>query len=119
MSFSIANNAGWYDAIPFSQPNDSTTPLSLSGIYFHAELRLSVEDASNKLDISSASNPPGFISDDAGGILYFSVDVSLTKRLTPGVYVMHITATDSVSGMVRSLCECGPCMVTVLMGVTR
>lgn len=119
MSFSIVNNAGWYDFIAFTQPNNPSAPLNISGINFHAELRTAVDDASNRLDISSTGTPPGFISDDVNGILYFSVDVSLISKLSPMVYVMDIVAIDIASGINRSLCEGGPCLVTVLQGVTR
>jgi hypothetical protein len=119
MSFSITNNAGWYDQIMFTQPNNQSAPLNLSGIDFHAELRVSVDDASNKLDMSSLSSPPQFIVGGNTGILFFSVDVSLIVNLKPTVYVMDIVAIDFVSGIKRNLCEGGPMMVTILEGVTR
>ena len=119
MSFSIANHAGWYDIIAFTQPNNPNAALDISGINFHAELRSAVDDASNRLDISSTDTPVGFVNGGVSGILYFAVDASLIMKLTPMVYVMDIIAIDIVSGVKKNLCEGGPCLVTVLMGVTR
>lgn len=119
MTFSITNNAGWYDSIVFTQSSDSTHPLDISSIDFHAELRLSVSDPSNKLDMASSNSPPQFVVGGSNGTLFFSVDVSLVSKLSPGDYVMDIIAIDVVSQMKRNLCEGGPCIVTVLQGVTR
>lgn len=119
MTFSIANNAGWYDSIVFTQPNNSSAPLDISSINFHAELRSSVSDASNRLDMSSSAASPQLVVDSAAGTLFFSVDASLVSKLSPGVYVMDMLAIDVVSGMIRNLCEVSPCMVTVIQGVTR
>jgi hypothetical protein len=119
MTFSITNNAGWYDALVFPNPQDNSKPLDISGIDFHAELRSSAGDASNKLDISTLSTPKQFTVDGPAGTLYFSVDVTKVNHLTPGIYVMDILAIDTASGMVFNLCEAGPIQVTILQGITR
>ena len=120
MTFSIANNAGWYDSLVFTQANNSNAPLDISSINFHAELRLSAADASNWLDMSTSVTPaPQLVNGGSNGTLYFSVDVSLIKKLSPGQYVMDILAIDIVTGMMRNLCEGGPCLVNIIQGVTR
>ena len=119
MAFSIANNAGWYDTLLFTKPNDSSSPLDISSINFHAELRTAVNDANNRLDMSTTNSPPQLVNGGANGQLFFSVDVTLIVRLTPGLYVMDMIAIDIVSGMVKSLCEIQPISVTVIQGVTR
>ncbi|SRR5580765_203535 len=119
MTFSIVNNAGWYDSLVFTHPSDSTKPLDISSINFHAELRSSVADPSNRLDISSSSSPPQFIVGGANGTLFFSVDAALIIKLSAADYVMDILAIDIATGLIRNLCEGGPCTVTVLQGVTR
>jgi len=119
MSFSITNNAGWYDILTFPDPSNTSKPLDITGIDFHAELRASVGDANNLLDMQSFTSPPQLVVGGANGTLFFSVDASLTKKLKPAVYVMDIIAIDHATGMVRSLCEGGPIQVTVLEGVTR
>ena len=119
MTFSITNNAGWYDMLTFPDPANTSAPLNITGIDFHAELRASVGDANNLLDMKSSVSSPQFIVGGANGTLFFSVDVSLIKRLRPAVYVMDMLAIDIVTGMVRSLCEGAPIQVTVLEGVTR
>lgn len=118
MAFSITTNAGWYDQILFTQPN-SSLPLNISGIDFHAELRTSPDNASNKLDLSSLNRPPQFLVGGTNGTLFFSVDVSLIDNLSPGPYVMDILAIDYVNGMVRNLCEGTPIQVTIFQGITR
>jgi hypothetical protein len=122
MTFSIANNAGWYDVILFTISPDSSEPLDISGIDFHAELRSSVGDAQNFLDmntIAEAQTIAEFISGGVSGKLFFNVDVSLIKKLPAAVYVMDMIATDIVSQMVKSLCEVEPIQVTVIQGITR
>jgi hypothetical protein len=123
MSFSITNNAGWYDILTFPDPMNTSTPLDITGIDFHAELRASVGDANNLLDMQSqgltVTGTPQLINGGSNGTLFFSVDVSLVKKLKPAVYVMDIIAIDHETGMVRSLCEGSPIQVTVLQGVTR
>lgn len=119
MSFSITNNAGWYDQIQFTQSLSSTAPLDISGINFHAELRTAVGDPTNRLNMSSTATPAQFVVGGTNGILFFSVDVTLTINLSPMPYVMDILAVDAASGMVRNLCEGGPINVTVIEGVTR
>jgi|SRR6516162_4267215 len=121
MTFSIANNAGWYDVLLFTSPTNSEAPLDISGINFHAELRIAVGDAQNWLDMNTA---PAFgvgqlINGALTGQLFFSVDVSLIAKLSPRVYVMDMIATDISSGMIKSLCEVQPIQVTVIQGVTR
>lgn len=119
MSFSIANNAGWYDSLIFTQSANNTAPLDISSIDFHAELRSSAADPSNKLDMSSMATQPQFVVGGINGTLFFSVDASLIVKLSPGVYVMDMVAIDIVTQMKRNLCEGGPIAVTVLQGVTR
>jgi len=121
MSFSIANNAGWYDVLFFTSPTDSEKPLDISGINFHAELRLSVMDAQVFLDMSTApaSGQSQLVSGGYTGQLFFSVDVSFISKLSPQVYVMDMVAIDISSGMVKSLCEIEPIQVMVIEGVTR
>ena len=121
MTFSITNNAGWYDILTFPDPANASAPLDITGIDFHAELRAAVGDANNLLDMKSQGliGAPQLVVGGVNGTLFFSVDVSLTKKLTPAVYVMDMVAIDHDTGMVRSLCERGPIQVTVLQGVTR
>jgi hypothetical protein len=119
MTFTIANNAGWYDTLTFPDPADPTQPLNITGIDFWAELRTSPEDISNKLDMKSFVSSPQFVVGGTNGTLYFSVDVTLIKKLAPTVYQMDILAIDHATGMVRNLCELGPIAVTVIQGVTR
>jgi hypothetical protein len=123
MTFSIANNAGWYDILLFTDPADPSKPLDISGIDFHAELRSSVGDSQNFLDMNTISKAPlaiaEFISGGVSGKLFFNVDVSLIRKLTSAVYVMDMIATDITSQMVKSLCEVEPILVTVIEGVTR
>jgi hypothetical protein len=120
MAFSITNNAGWYDVLFFTTASGAA--LDISSINFHGELRTTAGDASNRLDLVSAPVPPApqtLVSGGQSGKLYFSVDVSLIRNLTPGVYVMDILAIDVVSGMVRNLCEIIPIQVAIIQGVTR
>jgi hypothetical protein len=117
MTFSITNNSGWYDVLAFVNTNGS--PLDISGIDFHAELRSSADDASNKLDMATNNSPPQLINGGPNGLLFFSVDVSLIKKLSPGIYVMDILAIDMASKMVFNLCEETTVMVTILQGITR
>ncbi len=119
MTFSVTNNAGWYDVLYFYQANNPSVPLDLSGMDFHAELRLSVGDGRNCLDLSTTNNPPQFVNGGTTGALFFSVDVTLMAKLTPGVYQMDLLTTDIVSKMIRNLCEVQPIVVTVNEGVTR
>lgn len=119
MTFSITTNGGWYDVISFLTPGTISTPLDISGIDFHAELRRTVGDANNILDMSTTNTPPQFISGGTSGNLFFSVDVSLLIKLTAGIYVMDMLAKDTVTGMVRNLCEQAPIVVTVNQGITR
>lgn len=119
MTFSITNNAGWYDLLIFPDPADTSQPLDISGINFHSELRSSINDPSNLLDISSLNYPPSFIVGGTNGNLVFSVDVTLVKRIAAGTYVMDMLAIDTASGMVRNLCEKELIIVTVNQGVTR
>lgn len=117
MAFSICTNGGWYDSIFFLTPQGF--PLDISGINFHAELRLTAGDARNQLDISTYANPPTMVNGGSSGALYLSVDVSFISNLSPGQYVMDVLAIDIASGMVRNLCEAAPLQVTVSQGVTR
>src|SRR6516225_708845 len=103
MTFSIANNAGWYDVLLFTSPTNSEAPLDISGINFHAELRI-------------AFGVGQLINGALTGQLFFSVDVSLIAKLSPRVYVMDMIATDISSGMIKSLCEVQPIQVTVIQG---
>jgi hypothetical protein len=121
MTFSIVNNAGWYDVILFTSPANSEAPLDISGIDFHAELRVAVGDAQNWLDMSTspAIGQAQFVNGAITGQLFFSVDVSLIVKLSPRVYVMDMIATDITSKMVKSLCEVEPIQVMVIQGVTR
>lgn len=118
MTFSITTTGGWYDAIPFFDPATGL-PLDLSGITFHAELRRTVSDAQNVLDLSSATSPATLINGKTSGVLYFSADATLFTNMKPGIYMMDILATDDLSVMVRNLCEQAPIAVTVNQGVTR
>jgi hypothetical protein len=119
MTFSITNNAGWYDTLFFTQPGSVSIPLDISGINFHAELRRTVADSKKWLDLSTLGNPAQLINGASNGNLFFSVDASLTVNLTPQTYEMDMLAIDMASGIVRNLCEGGPMLVTVLQGVTR
>lgn len=105
--------------LTFPDPTNTSKPLDITGIDFHAELRTSASDPGNKLDMRSYTSSPQIVVGDHNGTLFFSVDVSLIKVLTPGVYVMDILVIDHVTGMVRNLCEGGPISVTVLQGITR
>jgi hypothetical protein len=118
MGFSITNNGGWYDILTFPDPTNTSKPLDLTGIDFHAELRTQVGDPSNRLDMKSSISNPQFRVGGNTGTLFFTVDVSLTQKLSPGMYVMDMLAIDMVTGMVRNLCEGGPINVTVLQGIT-
>lgn len=119
MTFSITTNAGWYDTIIFTQVNNVALPLDISGIDFHAELRTSVEDSRNCLDMKTSVYPPKLINGGVSGELFFSVDVSFISNIKPEIYVMDILAIDIKTGMVRNLCELEPIVVTLIQGVTR
>lgn len=119
MAFAITNTGGWYDTLYFTQPANATAPLDLSGINFHAELRKTVMDSQNMLDLATTNNPPQLINGGASGALFFSVDASLLSALSPFTYVMDMLAIDIATGMTRNLCELEPIAVTVNKGVTR
>lgn len=121
MGFSIANNAGWYDVLSFTSPTNPNNPLDISGINFHAELRSSINDSQNYLDMNTApaTGQSQLINGGQNGLLFFSVDVSLMSKLSAKTYVMDMIATDITSKMVKSLCEVQPIQVTVIEGITR
>lgn len=118
MTFSITTTGGWYDTLNFLQPSGLAV-LDISGIDFHAQLRKTATDSQNILDFSTLNVPPQLVNGGTNGNLYFSADVSFFKNLKPGVYAMDILAIDTVTSMVRNLCELAPIAVTVNQGVTR
>lgn len=115
-SFIVTTNGGWYDTISFVSFVGGP-PLDLTGMNFHAEMRLSVQDPGNKLDMSTAQGT--LLNGGINGQMLFNVPAASMAKLSSGLYVMDILATDIGTSIVRNLFEAAPANVTVIEGITR
>lgn len=119
MKVTITNNSGWYDQLFFTQAKGSIVPLDLTGLDFHAELRIKELDTNIRLDMTTKTDPPTLINGLTTGMLSWSVPFETIQKLPTAVYTMDIVAIEKSTNRIKNLFETGPALVTVLQGVTR
>ncbi|MGA2491849.1 MAG: hypothetical protein ABSF67_02735 [Roseiarcus sp.] len=112
-SLSIATNADLRASLLFTQAG-SSTPLDLTGIAFHMQVRLATDETQIALDLSTANG--GLINGGTDGTLSLIAPALETAQIEPGVYVADLLAT--ADGAIVNLFESAPMAVTVQRGVT-
>lgn len=131
-SIPVVRNAGWYDQMQFSWPTNSPNagqPLDLTGIAFFAQLRETVNDTVNLLDMSTVNQL--LVNGGDLGTLAFRVPRDKPasgspyhmSRLPAGITaVMDIIAQgtdEDGTMMILNLCQAGgPLTVQIGAGVT-
>lgn len=111
-SLSITNNGDWRQTIQFVATG-TTTPIDLTGISFHSQVRSSAESAVVLLDLSTDDGT--LVIDAPAGRLSWAVPESMLTTLR-GDYVTDIIA--EAEGIRVNLCA-DPLTLLVRHGVTR
>ena len=112
-SLTIATNADLRAALQFTQAG-SSTPLDLTGISFHMQVRLGSDLTRIALDLSTANGL--LINGGPNGLLSWLVPAPQLAQIAPGAYVADLIAEGD--GAIVNLCQNGPLTVTVVEGVT-
>jgi hypothetical protein len=112
-SLAIATNADLRASLLFTQAG-SSSPLDLTGIAFHMQIRLASDATQIALDLSTANGL--LVNGGTNGVLSWLVPAPATQQIAPGAYVADLLAI--ADGAVINLCQAAPLAVTVSKGVT-
>jgi len=112
-SLAIATDADLRESLLIAQAG-SSSPLDLTGIAFHMQIRLASDETQIALDMSTANGL--LINGGTNGILSWLVLAPQVAQIAPGAYVADLLAI--ADGAIVNLCQAGPIAVTVTAGVT-
>jgi hypothetical protein len=112
-SLAIVTNADLREALLFTQAG-SSTPLDLTGIAFHMQVRLASDETQIALDLSTDNGL--LINGGTNGLLSWLVPAAQLAQVAPGAYLADLVA--AADGAIVNLCQSGPLTVTVSAGVT-
>jgi len=112
-SLAIVTNADLREALLFTQAG-SSTPLDLTGIAFHMQVRLASDETQIGLDLSTDNGL--LINGGTNGLLSWLVPAAQLAQVAPGAYLADLVA--AADGAIVNLCQSGPLTVTVSAGVT-
>ncbi|MGO8738634.1 hypothetical protein [Rhodoblastus sp.] len=112
-SLVIATNADLRVAVQFVQAG-TTTPIDLTGIEFHSQIRLASDVTQIGLDLSTANGL--LVNGGVNGTLSWLIPAAQAKTIAPGAYVADLLALGD--GDVVNLFQNAPLGVTVNGGVT-
>ena len=109
-SYTVETNADWRTSWTFASGG---TPIDITGIAFHLQMRPAAGSPEIDLDLSTANG--ALTNGGATGVLSLIAPVAALQEIAPGAYVADLVAT--ADGATINLCG-APFAVTIAGGVT-